>query len=127
MAQERVADEELIFFRGTQNSTSCSIVFRGPNTTMLDEMERFVCFLFLYSQTVCRAMHDALCVVARTLESGSVVAGGGAVETALNIYLENFATTMVRIAPLALCSLTLLVCRVRDNNSPWQSLPTRCW
>ncbi|KAG0351903.1 T-complex protein 1 subunit alpha, partial [Gamsiella multidivaricata] len=29
-----------------------------------------------------------------TLESGSVVPGGGAVETALNIYLENFATTL---------------------------------
>jgi hypothetical protein len=39
---------------------------KGPNTTMLDEMER--------------AMHDALCAVARTLESGHVVAGGGAVE-----------------------------------------------
>lgn len=48
---------------------------------MLDEMER--------------SMHDALCVIKRTLESGSVVPGGGAVETALSIYLENFATTLV--------------------------------
>jgi T-complex protein 1 subunit alpha len=32
--------------------------------------------------------------VKRTLESGSVVPGGGAVETALSIYLENFATTV---------------------------------
>ena len=47
---------------------------------MLDEMER--------------ALHDSLSVVKRTLESGSVVAGGGAVETALDIYLENFATTL---------------------------------
>ena len=30
----------------------------------------------------------------RTLESGHVVPGGGAVEAALNIYLENFATTV---------------------------------
>ena len=66
VAQERVADDELIFIRGAQNNNSASIVFRGPNTTMLDEMER--------------AMHDALCAVARTLESGFVVAGGGAVE-----------------------------------------------
>ena len=41
-----------------------------------------------------RALHDSLCVIKRTLESGSVVAGGGAVETALSIYLENFATTL---------------------------------
>lgn len=48
---------------------------------LLDEMER--------------ALHDSLCVIKRTLESGSVVPGGGAVETALSIYLENFATTLV--------------------------------
>lgn len=47
---------------------------------MLDEMER--------------SLHDSLCVIKRTLESGSVVPGGGAVEAALNIYLENFATTL---------------------------------
>lgn len=48
---------------------------------LLDEMER--------------AMHDSLCAIKRTLESGAVVPGGGAVETALSIYLENFATTLV--------------------------------
>lgn len=48
---------------------------------LLDEMER--------------ALHDSLCAIKRTLESGSVVPGGGAVETALSIYLENFATTLV--------------------------------
>ena len=48
---------------------------------MVDEMERSV--------------HDALCVVRRVLESHKVVAGGGAVEAALNVYLENFATALV--------------------------------
>jgi len=32
--------------------------------------------------------------VKRTLEGGKVVPGGGAVEAALSIYLENFATTL---------------------------------
>ena len=50
---------------------------------MVDEMERSV--------------HDALCVVRRVLESKKVVAGGGAVEAALSIYLENFATSLVSI------------------------------
>ncbi len=40
-------------------------------------------------------MHDALCVLRRTLETGYVVAGGGAVEIALGIYLEDFAKTLV--------------------------------
>jgi len=41
-----------------------------------------------------RSIHDSLSAVKRTLESGSVVPGGGAVEAALSIYLENFATTL---------------------------------
>ena len=61
--------------------TASSIILRGPNDFYCDEMERSV--------------HDALCVVKRVLESKSVVAGGGAVEAALSIYLENFATTLV--------------------------------
>ena len=43
-----------------------------------------------------RSVHDALCVVKRVVESNSVVPGGGAVETALSVYLENFATSIVR-------------------------------
>ena len=41
-----------------------------------------------------RALHDALMVVKRMLEGNVLVAGGGAVETALSIYLESFATTL---------------------------------
>ena len=61
--------------------SSSSIILRGANDFMVDEIERSV--------------HDALCVVKRVLESNTVVPGGGAVETALSIYLENFATSIV--------------------------------
>jgi hypothetical protein len=64
---------------------SHSIILRGANHHMLDEMERSV--------------HDALCVVKRTLESNIVVPGGGSVEAALSIFLENFATTLVWTHP----------------------------
>ncbi|SNX82666.1 probable TCP1 - component of chaperonin-containing T-complex [Melanopsichium pennsylvanicum] len=80
VAQERISDDELILVRGTKTVSSSSIVLRGANDYLLDEMER--------------ALHDSLCVIKRTLESGSVVPGGGAVESALSIYLENFATTL---------------------------------
>ncbi|CAO3571987.1 unnamed protein product [Mortierella alpina] len=80
VVQERISDDECILVKGTKAQSSASIILRGANDFMLDEMER--------------SLHDALCVVKRTLESGSVVPGGGAVETALNIYLENFATTL---------------------------------
>lgn len=42
-----------------------------------------------------RSLHDALCVVKRVMESSSIVCGGGAVEAALSVYLESFATSLV--------------------------------
>lgn len=64
-----------------KNHSAASIILRGANDFMLDEMER--------------SIHDALCVVRRVLESKSLVAGGGAVEAALSIYLENYAHMLV--------------------------------
>jgi len=80
VVQERISDDELILIKGTKVVSSASIVLRGANDYMLDEMER--------------ALHDTLSIIKRTLESGAVVPGGGAVESALSIYLENFATTL---------------------------------
>uniref|UniRef100_A0A1I7YW89 T-complex protein 1 subunit alpha n=1 Tax=Steinernema glaseri TaxID=37863 RepID=A0A1I7YW89_9BILA len=80
IVQERISDDELIFIKKTGARTAASIILRGANDVMLDEMERSV--------------HDALCVCRRVLESKSVVCGGGAVEVALNVYLEAFATSL---------------------------------
>ncbi|KAJ3393919.1 T-complex protein 1 subunit alpha [Lobulomyces angularis] len=80
VVQEKISDDECILVKGTKVHSSSSIILRGANDYMLDEMERSV--------------HDALCAVKRTLESNYVVPGGGAVETAVSIYLENFATTL---------------------------------
>lgn len=57
---------------------------------MLEEMER--------------SIHDSLSILKRGLESKTVVAGGGAVETALSIYLENFATTLGSREQLAIAA-----------------------
>ncbi|GBG76507.1 hypothetical protein CBR_g22255 [Chara braunii] len=78
--EERVADDNLLMIKGSKSSKAVSILLRGANDYMLDEMER--------------SIHDALCIVRDTLESNLVVAGGGAVEAALSVYLENFATTL---------------------------------
>lgn len=85
VSQERISDDECILVRGTKVHNSASIILRGSNDYQLDEMER--------------SMHDSLSAVKRTLESGSIVPGGGAVETALHIYLEEFAVTVVRFPP----------------------------
>jgi T-complex protein 1 subunit alpha len=88
VVQERISDDECILVKGTKSQNSASIILRGANDFMLDEMERSV--------------HDSLCAVKRTLESNSVVPGGGSVETALSIYLENFATTLASREQLAI-------------------------
>ncbi|GAA0167444.1 chaperonin [Lithospermum erythrorhizon] len=80
VVEERVADDDVIMIKGTKNASAVSLILRGANDYMLDEMER--------------ALHDALCIVKRTLESNTVVAGGGAVEASLSVYLENLATTL---------------------------------
>ncbi|XP_062912659.1 T-complex protein 1 subunit alpha [Mobula hypostoma] len=80
VVQERICDDELILIKNTKSRTSASIILRGANDFMCDEMER--------------SLHDALCVVKRVLESKSIVPGGGAVEAALSIYLENYATSL---------------------------------
>jgi T-complex protein 1 subunit alpha len=88
VVQERISDDECILVKGTKAFSSASIILRGSNDYQLDEMERSV--------------HDSLSAVKRTLESGSIVPGGGAVETALHIYLEEFAVTVSSREQLAI-------------------------
>lgn len=85
---ERVGDNDCIFFRKFKHLNSASILLRGPNEYYLDEMER--------------SFHDALCVVKAVMESKRVVPGGGAVEVALSIFLENFATSISSREQLAI-------------------------
>uniref|UniRef100_A0A1B0DG69 T-complex protein 1 subunit alpha n=1 Tax=Phlebotomus papatasi TaxID=29031 RepID=A0A1B0DG69_PHLPP len=88
VSQEWISDDELILVKGPKARTASSIILRGPNDFYLDEMER--------------SIHDALCVVKRVLEGKKVVAGGGCVEAALSIYLENFATSLSSREQLAI-------------------------
>jgi len=80
VAQEPIADQDLILIRGTKNNASASLILRGANSMMLEEMDRSV--------------HDALSATKRVLESRQVVPGGGAVETALSMHLETFAESL---------------------------------
>lgn len=80
MYEERIGDDNVLVLRNCKSTAACSVLLRGPNMFMCDEMSR--------------SFHDAVSVVKRTLESNTVVAGGGAVEAALSIHLENFATML---------------------------------
>mmetsp|Transcript_4005 Transcript_4005/g.7700 ORF Transcript_4005/g.7700 Transcript_4005/m.7700 type:complete len:578 (+) Transcript_4005:99-1832(+) len=78
--EERIGDGEMLYIHGCQGNGASTIVLRGANEYMLDEMDR--------------ALHDSLCVVKRMLESSTLVCGGGAVEAALSVHLEEYATTL---------------------------------
>nr|XP_049693020.1 T-complex protein 1 subunit alpha isoform X2 [Helicoverpa armigera] len=90
VVQEQICDDQLILIKGPAARTAASIILRGPTDAYCDEMER--------------SAHDALCAVRRVLESGKLVPGGGAVEAALSIYLENFATTLSSREQLAIAA-----------------------
>jgi len=75
--ETRVGDRDITFIKGCKSTKAQTIILRGANWYMLEEIER--------------SLHDSLCVIKRVLESGRVVPGGGAVEAALSVYLEHAA------------------------------------
>lgn len=76
----RIGDGEMMYVYGCKGHGASTIVLRGANEYMLDEMDR--------------ALHDSLCVVKRMLESNTLVPGGGAAEAALSVYLDDYADTI---------------------------------
>jgi T-complex protein 1 subunit alpha len=110
VSEVRVADDEMIVIRGGKEHRCQSILLRGPNEHVLEEVER--------------SLHDALCAVRRTLEVGSVVPGGGACEAALSIYLENFAITLGSREQLAIAEFAealLVIPRTLASNAALDS------
>ncbi|PON61180.1 T-complex protein 1, alpha subunit [Parasponia andersonii] len=106
VVEERIADDDVIMIKGTKTTSAVSLILRGANDYMLDEMER--------------ALHDALSIVKRTLESNTVVAGGGAVESALSVYLEYLATTLGSREQLAIAEFAeslLIIPKVLSVNA----------
>jgi len=81
-----------MFFEGMSQTRAQTIVLRGANDFFLDEVER--------------SLHDSMCVIKRVLESNSVVAGGGAVEVALSVYLDDFARTLGSREQLAIAEFS---------------------
>jgi T-complex protein 1 subunit alpha len=90
VSQERLSDDELTYIRAGDNARVCSIVLRGANEVFLDEMER--------------SLHDVLCVLRDVVQTEEVVPGGGCVEAALSVHLENLATTIESKEQLAIAA-----------------------
>ena len=61
VVEETISDDDVLMIRGCQATTASTVLLRGANDFMLDEMDR--------------SLHDAFCIVKRVLESGTVVPG----------------------------------------------------
>jgi T-complex protein 1 subunit alpha len=104
--EDRIGDWEYMFFEGMEKSRAQTIILRGANEFFVDEVER--------------SLHDSLCVVKRVLESNAVVAGGGSVEVALSISLDDFARTLGSREQLAIAEFSealLVIPKVLASNA----------
>eukprot|EP00117_Sycon_ciliatum_P009422 scpid76814/ scgid11716/ T-complex protein 1 subunit alpha; CCT-alpha len=90
--ETKIGDWDYTFLEGMVQTRAQTIIIRGANDFFVDEIER--------------SLHDSLCVIKRVLESKSVVAGGGAVEVALSIYLDDFARTLGSREQLAIAEFS---------------------
>ena len=86
--EDSISDSDMMIISGCESGRAATVLLRGANDYLLDEVDR--------------SLHDAFCIVKRVLESGKVVPGGGSVESALSVYLETYATTLESREQLAI-------------------------
>ncbi|MEM0316048.1 MAG: thermosome subunit beta, partial [Archaeoglobaceae archaeon] len=78
--ERKVGDEKMVFVEGCKNPKAVTILVRGGSEHVVDEVER--------------CLTDGIKVVKCALESGKVVAGGGAPEMELSLRLKQWAPSV---------------------------------
>jgi chaperonin GroEL (HSP60 family) len=78
--EKKIAGEEMTFVKECQNPKAVTILIRGGTEHVVDEVER--------------AIHDAIGDLAAVLETGKIVAGGGAPEIEVAKELRTYASTL---------------------------------
>ena len=70
-----IGEDKLVRFSGCKSGEACTIVLRGASSHVLDEAER--------------SLHDALCVLTRTVTETRTIPGGGCTETRMAMAIDN--------------------------------------
>jgi thermosome len=78
--EKKIGDDKMVFVRECKDPMAVSILVRGGTEHVVDEVKR--------------AMDDAVLGVASTLEVGSLVYGGGAIEIELGRKLRDYAESI---------------------------------
>ena len=72
-----LGEDKVIKLSGCKLGEACSVILRGSSSHLLDEAER--------------SLHDALCVLVKTIQNKKVVYGGGNSEISMALAVENYA------------------------------------
>ncbi len=75
--ERRVGNDKMVFIEGCKNPKAVTILIRGANDMILDEVER--------------SLKDALNVLRNVMREPKILPGGGAVEVELALKLRDFA------------------------------------
>uniref|UniRef100_A0A7C3R996 Thermosome subunit n=1 Tax=Archaeoglobus fulgidus TaxID=2234 RepID=A0A7C3R996_ARCFL len=104
--ERKVGDEKMVFIEGCKNPKAVTILIRGGSEHVVDEVER--------------SLQDAIKVVKAALESGKVVAGGGAPEIEVALKLREWAPSLggrEQLAAEAFASAVEVIPRALAENS----------
>lgn len=72
-----IGEDKMIRFSGVERAEACTIILRGATQQILDESER--------------SLHDALCVLQRTVQETKTVGGGGCCEALMARVVSQLA------------------------------------
>ena len=75
-----IGEDKVIKFSGCKKNESCTMILRGSSKHILDEAQR--------------SMHDALCVLVKTIQNKRVILGGGNSEIRMANEVEDLAKTV---------------------------------
>ncbi|MGC9307503.1 MAG: thermosome subunit beta [Thermoplasmatota archaeon] len=78
--EKKVGEDTMVFITGCKKAKAVSILVRGGTEHVVDEVER--------------GLHDALSVIAVTMEDGTVITGGGSAAMEVSLGLQHYATTI---------------------------------
>ncbi|KAK2195159.1 bifunctional T-complex protein 1 [Babesia duncani] len=78
--EARVGDERFNFFRDCPKTKTATIVLRGGAKQFIEESER--------------SLHDAIMIVRRSINTNSIVGGGGAIEMELSKTLREYSLSI---------------------------------
>ena len=78
--EKKIGDDEMVFVTNCKEAKAVTILLRGGTEHVVDEIER--------------GMHDALSVVAATLEDGKITTGGGSAAIEISLALRDFASSV---------------------------------